>query len=628
MVPVVPCSPRRSLVSLGTALAAVVALLSPAVALATFPGRNGKIAFVRNGDIWAINADGSGLQQLTTNPAPDSAPAWSADGSEIVFTRSRNESSDVYRYLVDGANPPVQVTTTDEVESTPTWSPNGTLIAFVRVNSLNPMFSDLYIADRNGQNERFVTQVAYRPEWSPDGTRIVFDNGSDASNIEIVDVNGANRRFFPGAANGSLAWDIEYAPSWDPSGQRIVYGRVRFPESSETPVFQDILTTTLSGQQATLQAVPTDEPSPPSDPVWSPDGTRIAYVADGRVWTSDTSGRNRVAVTRSGVTSLEPAWQPLKQLNPAPSVSTLSPASVPLGSGAITLIVNGSGFVAGSTVRLNGEDRATTFVSASRLLAEVPASDLDVAGEARVTVSSPAPGGGVSGSRVLTIQGPAAVSPPRTLAPPVVSGSPRVGELLSCSTGTWSNAPTGFTFAWLRMGVPIPGANAAGHQVVAADAARGLACRVEASNAGGTSSAVSDEVLVAAELPAVTPPVVAPPVLVGGGAKVAPPVTPPTPTVVKRRTGLIGVGAPSAGRRGSPLRLTATFSGVPAGRVVLQRRVKGRFVNVSSRVAKASRVILVFTPQRTGLQILRVRYVSAGVHRVSRMIVIRVRPPL
>ena len=211
-------------------------------------------------------------------------------------------------------------------------------------------------------------------------------------------------------------------------------------------------------------------------------------------------------------------------------------------------------------------------------------------------------------------------------AAPVISGSPKVGELLSCSTGTWSNSPTGFTFAWLRMGVAIPGATSASHQVLAADAARGLACRVEATNAGGTSSAVSDEVLVAAELPAVTPPVVTPPVIVGTGTPAPTPVT-PTPTI-KKKTGLIGIGAPSSGRRGSPLRFTATFTGVPSGKVVLQRRVKGKFINVSALRAKTARVTLTFTPQKTGLQILRVRYSSAGVVRTSRTIVIRVRPPL
>jgi hypothetical protein len=88
-----------------------------------------------------------------------------------------------------------------------------------------------------------------------------------------------------------------------------------------------------------------------------------------------------------------------------PALSSLSPSGAPVGAAAFTLTVNGSGFNAGSVVRWNGSDRATTYVSATRLRATIPASDVSAAGTAQVTVFAPAPGGGLSSSLPFVIGG-------------------------------------------------------------------------------------------------------------------------------------------------------------------------------------------------------------------------------
>jgi hypothetical protein len=87
-----------------------------------------------------------------------------------------------------------------------------------------------------------------------------------------------------------------------------------------------------------------------------------------------------------------------------PTLSSMSPTSVAAGSGAFTLTVNGTNFVAGSTVQWNGAARATTFVSATQLTASIGASDVAAAGSATVTVINPS-GGGTSNGLTFTISG-------------------------------------------------------------------------------------------------------------------------------------------------------------------------------------------------------------------------------
>lgn len=89
--------------------------------------------------------------------------------------------------------------------------------------------------------------------------------------------------------------------------------------------------------------------------------------------------------------------------NPVPSVSAVTPNPVLVGSPAIVATLTGTAFVSGSTVQWNGQSLATTYISATQLTAQIPASDLATAGTAQLTVVSPAPGGGVSSALAFTI---------------------------------------------------------------------------------------------------------------------------------------------------------------------------------------------------------------------------------
>jgi len=54
-------------------------------------------------DIFVMNADGSGVTRLTTNPAYDNYPAWSPDGTRIVFQSQRDGNDQIYVMGADGS---------------------------------------------------------------------------------------------------------------------------------------------------------------------------------------------------------------------------------------------------------------------------------------------------------------------------------------------------------------------------------------------------------------------------------------------------------------------------------------------------------------------------------------------
>ena len=94
----------------------------------------------------------------------------------------------------------------------------------------------------------------------------------------------------------------------------------------------------------------------------------------------------------------------LAQSNPVPFVERpLVPSAVAPGSPEFSITIHGAGFVSGSTVNWKGTPLATTFESAGKLTAVVPAGKVSTAGTVNITVVSPTPGGGSSNPVPFTI---------------------------------------------------------------------------------------------------------------------------------------------------------------------------------------------------------------------------------
>ncbi|MCU0243910.1 MAG: IPT/TIG domain-containing protein, partial [Acidobacteria bacterium] len=89
--------------------------------------------------------------------------------------------------------------------------------------------------------------------------------------------------------------------------------------------------------------------------------------------------------------------------NPAPTLASISPTRANGGGADFTLTVLGTGFVADSSVRWNGQARTTTFIGATELRAAIPAADIAAGGTFEVVAVNPAPAGGATAPAAFTV---------------------------------------------------------------------------------------------------------------------------------------------------------------------------------------------------------------------------------
>ncbi|HET7693573.1 MAG TPA: hypothetical protein VFM44_10845 [Gemmatimonadota bacterium] len=167
------------------------------------------------GDIYVMNADGSGETRLT-HDGLNASPAWSPDGSSIAFCKGRvfdviEVDFNVYRMNAEDGSGATEIVKTG---CDPAWSPDGSKIAFTDFSLFQP-YPDLAVVRADGSgvvrlNPAGVIsqqQSSRQPIWSPDGSQIAFTGGSSVIRIWIVDFDGI-------AFGEPFAYRSGGAPSW------------------------------------------------------------------------------------------------------------------------------------------------------------------------------------------------------------------------------------------------------------------------------------------------------------------------------------------------------------------------------------------------------------------------------
>lgn len=278
--------------------------------------RNGRIVFVSPGDsgpddrLYTVAADGSDLRQLADVHAE--YPAWSPDGSRVAFDDGSiiafrdwtGAQGHIYILNADGTGL-TQVTSGEGAEFTPAWSPDGTHVAFTargQGGSLPGIFT-LDLATGAMQPVTANPYAGYldkEPGYSPDGTRIVFvrdrqlieaGGSRDEEALFVVNVDGTGLRRL-------TSWDTAVGTaSWSPDGSTIVFRRGIVGRAPLLPRIFAIGADGKGMEPLTAANVGSFWPS------WSPDGTRIVFTrytgSSGQfgLFTMDLDGSNLAPVT-------------------------------------------------------------------------------------------------------------------------------------------------------------------------------------------------------------------------------------------------------------------------------------------------------------------------------------------
>ncbi|HEY0391164.1 MAG TPA: hypothetical protein VGC63_05595 [Solirubrobacterales bacterium] len=192
---------------------------NPADSEPDFSADGRKIAFVRDGDVWSMRADGTGQHKLTAGPEVDSRPQFSPDGRYVIFARRAADDGslrDLYRVNLGGSAHALVAGPADEHEAS--FSPDGKAIVFVRsvAETGGGFADDIYSVRPSGGGLARLSKTGHIDEFSPRYFKggIVFSRGQSGegpsayADIFTMRRNGAKVKVLVAGAGSSFVEDV------------------------------------------------------------------------------------------------------------------------------------------------------------------------------------------------------------------------------------------------------------------------------------------------------------------------------------------------------------------------------------------------------------------------------------
>ncbi len=259
-----------------------------------------RIAFVadqaKSKELYVMDFDGERRHPLTADQSLALSPAWSPEGSLLLFTSYRGGTGPQVFVIAAGGGRPYLVSGRAGLNTSASYSPDGREIVCTLSLDGNP---EIYLLDARGGTPRRLTNtrgIDTSPCWSPTGREIAFTSDrAGKPQVYVMDREGGNVR--------RLTYDVDYtdSPAWSPRGDRIAF-------VARTGAGFDIYVCRADGSGTRLLVSGGSN----ENPRWSPDGRHMVFSSNRDsvpgLYVTDLDDRIPRRLDTGGLRAQSPAW--------------------------------------------------------------------------------------------------------------------------------------------------------------------------------------------------------------------------------------------------------------------------------------------------------------------------------